>query len=76
MKLRHVSLAATLLLLSGQVFAQASGTGDIAVTINNQAITLANIEALNFGTVLPFGRDGSVRVNVSGQPTTNPLCPM
>lgn len=67
MKIRHLFLASSLLLISGQVFAQTVGTSDVAVTINNQAITLNNVAGLNFGTVLPFGRNGSVTVNTLGQ---------
>lgn len=43
--------------------AQASDSGDITVEIQNQAITLSSDSVLSFGTVLPFGRNGSVTVN-------------
>lgn len=47
-------------------FAQASETGSIAVTVENQQLTLAEDISLSFGTVQPFGRDGTVRVDANG----------
>lgn len=56
------------LVVSASVWA-ATDTSTVGVIIENQAITLVNDVGLNFGTILPFGRNGSVRVNTSGQPT-------
>lgn len=63
-------IAIGLVALAGNVWA-ASDTSTAAVTIENQAITLENLEGLNFGTVLPFGRNGSVTVNLKGQASSN-----
>ena len=47
-------------------FAQTSTTADVSVTVEERAITLEQIDALNFGTVLAYGRNGSVTVSTSG----------
>jgi len=65
MKLR-IFVAATLMAASAAALA-ATESSDVAVTIENQAITLNNVAGLNFGTILPFGRDGVVTVNTAGQ---------
>jgi len=73
-RLRNVVLATvalTVLLVPSMVRAQATDTGDISVTIQNQAITLTNNTTLSFGTVLPFGRTGTVTVPASGAPTVS-----
>ncbi len=43
--------------------ASASDSGDVTVEVQNQAITLSADTTLSFGTVLPFGRNGTVTVN-------------
>ena len=43
-----------------------TATSTIAVEIDSRAITLANIQGLNFGVILPFGRTGSLTVSSSG----------
>ena len=46
--------------------AQTLETGSIDVEIVNQQLTLVEDIALSFGTVQPFGRDGSVRCSPEG----------
>jgi len=48
------------------LLAQVSATGDVSVTIQNQAITLTEDASLSFGMVLPFGRPGTVNLLTSG----------
>lgn len=62
-------VAGTLLLAASGLATAATDTSTATVTIENQAITLTNTQGLNFGTVLPYGRDGWVKVNTSGQGT-------
>lgn len=74
MKLR-ITLAASLI-AAGVIAAStaafaATESSDIAVRIENQAITLTNEAALNFGTVLPFGREGEVKIHPTGAPSVN-----
>lgn len=74
MKLRNtilLTMALLALLVPAGAWAQATDTGDISVTIQNQAITLTNDTTLQFGTVLPFGRPGTVTVPPSGAPTSS-----
>ncbi len=66
-----VLAALTLLLLPAGVLAQDTATGDAEVTIEELAITLTPIDLLSFGTVLAFGRDGSVTVSPGGQTTAD-----
>jgi len=70
MKLRFKVVLLTLALLALQLpaiaRAQATDTGQISVTIQHQAITLTNDTMLQFGTILPFGRPGTVTVPPSG----------
>ena len=71
MKLRFcntvlLTVALSALLLPALARAQATDTGDISVTIQNQAITLTNDTTLAFGTILPFGRPGTAVVPSSG----------
>lgn len=54
-----------ILLCPSLVLAADSDTGDVSVEIQNQAITLTNQTALSFGTVLPFGRNGTVTINAA-----------
>lgn len=61
-----LTVALSALLLPAMARAQASDTGDISVTIQNQAITLTNDTTLAFGTILPFGRPGTAVVPPSG----------
>lgn len=48
------------------LLAQVSVTGDVSATIQNQAITLTEDASLSFGTILPFGRPGTVALNTNG----------
>jgi hypothetical protein len=69
-----IALATFLLpaLAQAQIQAQpSSDTGDISVTIENQAITLTNETALYFGTILPFGRPGTATVAPSGSESSS-----
>lgn len=71
MKLQFKSFAMTALVLfamvvPGVAFAQASETGSISVTVQNEQLTLVEDISLSFGTVQPFGRDGTVRVDANG----------
>ena len=43
-----------------------TATSDAVVTVQNQALTLVNDAPLNFGTILPYGRPGTVTINASG----------
>lgn len=61
-----LTIALAALLLPALARAQATDTGDISVTIQNQAITLTNDTTLAFGTILPFGRPGTAVVPPSG----------
>jgi hypothetical protein len=72
MKLRNrvlLTIALSALLLPALARAQDTDTGQISVTIQNQAITLNNDSALSFGTILPFGRPGTATVAPSGAET-------
>ncbi|GAB4186356.1 MAG: hypothetical protein Tsb002_10710 [Wenzhouxiangellaceae bacterium] len=57
---------AVMMLTVGGVVNAATELGTIGVEIENQAITLVNEAGLNFGTVLPFGRDGWISVDPNG----------
>ncbi len=48
-----------------------TATSTIAVEVENRAITLTNVQGLNFGVILPFGRVGSVTVNTAGAVSVN-----
>ena len=48
-----------------------TATSTIAVEIENRAITLTNVQGLNFGVILPFGRVGTVTVNTAGAASVN-----
>ena len=52
--------------LASMASAQTSADGSIGVTIVNQQITLVEDISLSFGTVQPFGRDGTVRITTAG----------
>jgi len=66
-KLSLLSFAAMLLAFSFSAQAQqASDTGEATVTVEFHEITLHNETTLNFGTLLPFGRTGTIRVTPAG----------
>lgn len=64
-------LTAAVLGLPSLAAAQGSATGDISVTVEERAITLTAIDALSFGTILAFGRDGWVDINPTGSSSIN-----
>lgn len=45
---------------------QATETGQISATVEFQDITLAQVDPMSFGTLLPFGRQGFIYVNQNG----------
>lgn len=65
-----VLLVTGTLLATGNALAQ-TASSEMAVVIESRAITLQNINGLNFGTILPFGRNGTVSVNLAGAATAN-----
>jgi len=50
---------------------QATESGQISVLVQNQAITLVEDAALSFGTILPYGRPGFIRINTNGSASVN-----
>jgi len=69
MKRIHVltAMAASLVMSTGAM-AQVSdqGTGQMSATVLSQDITLTQVETLRFGTLLPFGRAGYIRITTAG----------
>jgi hypothetical protein len=65
--MKKTIIVGTLLLAATGIANAASDTSTATVTIENQAISLTNTQGLNFGTVLPYGRNGTVTVNANGQ---------
>lgn len=69
MKSNKYSVVAASALLTFAVAAtaqQATNTGQISATVEFQDITLTQVDALSFGTLLPFGRQGYIYVNHGG----------
>lgn len=69
MKRIHVLTAmAASLAMSAGAMAQVSdqGTGQMSATVLAQDITLTQVDTLRFGTLLPFGRAGYIRIYTNG----------
>ncbi len=47
-------------------WAQTTGTGDVTAEVQTIDISLTESTALSFGTFMPFGRPGSVTIDISG----------
>ena len=69
MKRIHVLTAmAASLVMSAGAMAQSNDvrTGDMSTEVLGQSILLTQVETLRFGTFLPFGRVGTIRVTTNG----------
>ena len=60
------TLSLILFAVPASLHAQATATGTASVVVEERAITLTAVTPLNFGTVLAFGRAGSVTVSYTG----------
>lgn len=75
--MKNIFKSKSALLLAGVLGASVMSTsamaefGDTTVEIQNQAITLASVSPLDFGTILPYGRNGTVTVNYNGTTSTS-----
>jgi hypothetical protein len=67
-KIHALTAMAASLLFSTGAMAQVSDQvdGQMSATVLTQEITLTQVESLRFGTVLPFGRNGWIRIATNG----------
>jgi hypothetical protein len=67
-KIHALTAMAASLLFSTGAMAQVSSSqsGQMSATVLSQEITLTEVESLSFGTLLPYGRPGYIRINTNG----------
>jgi hypothetical protein len=67
-KIHALTAMAASLVLSTGAMAQVSdgGTGQMSANVLIQEITLTQVDTLRFGTLLPFGRAGYIRIHTNG----------
>ncbi|MBL4673959.1 MAG: DUF4402 domain-containing protein [Arenicella sp.] len=67
-RIHALTAMAVSLVLSTGAMAQVTDqvTGQMSATVLAQDITLTQVETLRFGTLLPFGRAGTIRIHTNG----------